>query len=81
MKDSPCGLAVRVPGYRSRNLGSIPGATTFSEKYWVWNGVHSALWVQLRSYLEEKTVKKAENATVGMRHADHVAPSIRKSWH
>jgi hypothetical protein len=22
--------------------GSIPGATKFSEKYWVWNGVHSA---------------------------------------
>jgi hypothetical protein len=25
----------------------------FSEK-WVWNGVHSALWVNLRSYLEER---------------------------
>jgi hypothetical protein len=23
-------------------LGSIPGASTFSEKQWVWNGVHSA---------------------------------------
>jgi hypothetical protein len=23
-------------------LGSIPGATTLSEKQWVWNGVHSA---------------------------------------
>jgi hypothetical protein len=23
--------------------GSILGATTFSEKEWVWNGVHSAL--------------------------------------
>jgi hypothetical protein len=22
--------------------GSIPGATRFSEKWWVWNGVHSA---------------------------------------
>jgi hypothetical protein len=22
--------------------GSIPGETKFSEKYWVWNGVHSA---------------------------------------
>jgi hypothetical protein len=22
-------------------LGSIPGATRFSEKQWVWNGVHS----------------------------------------
>jgi hypothetical protein len=24
------------------------------EKEWVWNGVHSASWVQLRSYLIEK---------------------------
>jgi hypothetical protein len=23
-------------------LGSIPGASIFSEKQWVWNGVHSA---------------------------------------
>jgi hypothetical protein len=30
--DSLCGLVVRVPGYRSRGLGSIPGATRFSEK-------------------------------------------------
>jgi hypothetical protein len=33
--------------------GSIPGASRFSEKQRVWNGVHSALWGQLRSYLEE----------------------------
>jgi hypothetical protein len=25
--DGPCGLLVRVPGYRSRGPGSIPGAT------------------------------------------------------
>jgi hypothetical protein len=45
---------VRVPGHRSRGPGSIPDATRFSEKEWVWNGVHSASWVQLSSYLEEK---------------------------
>jgi hypothetical protein len=33
--------------------GSIPGATKFSEKYWLYNGVHSASWVQLRSYMED----------------------------
>jgi hypothetical protein len=38
--DRLCGLLLRVLGYRSRGLGSIPGATIFSEKYWVWNGVH-----------------------------------------
>jgi hypothetical protein len=27
-----CGLVVRVPGYRSEILGSIPAATRFSEK-------------------------------------------------
>jgi hypothetical protein len=32
-------LVVRVPGYRSRSPGSIHGATRFSEKWWVWNGV------------------------------------------
>jgi hypothetical protein len=35
-------------------------------------------------YLIEKVavpVYKAESMTVGIRHADHVALSIRKSWH
>jgi hypothetical protein len=27
-----CGLVIRVPGYRSRGPGSIPGATRYSEK-------------------------------------------------
>jgi hypothetical protein len=27
-----CGLVARVPGYRSRGPGSVPGATRFSEK-------------------------------------------------
>jgi hypothetical protein len=26
-------------------------------------------------------VQETENTAVGIRHADHVAPSIRKSWH
>jgi hypothetical protein len=47
------GLVVRVPGYRSRGLGSILGTAGLSEKQFFWNGVHSASWVQLRSYLEE----------------------------
>jgi hypothetical protein len=36
--DCLCGLVARVPGYRSRGPGSIPSATRFSEKYWVWGG-------------------------------------------
>jgi hypothetical protein len=53
-KDRLCGLVVRVPGYRSRDSGSIAGATRFSEEWWVRNGVHSDSWVQLKSYLKEK---------------------------
>jgi hypothetical protein len=30
--DRSCALVVRIPGYRSRSLGLIPGATRFSEK-------------------------------------------------
>jgi hypothetical protein len=32
VRDRLCGLVVRVPGYRSRGSGLIPGATRFSEK-------------------------------------------------
>jgi hypothetical protein len=32
LSDRLCGLVARVPGYRSRGPGSIPGATGFSEK-------------------------------------------------
>jgi hypothetical protein len=49
-----CGVVVRLPGYKSRGPGFIPGATRFSEKQWVSNEVHPASWVQLRSYLKEK---------------------------
>jgi hypothetical protein len=48
--DRLCGLVLRVPGYRSRDPGTIPGATISSENQWVRNGVHSASWVQLRNY-------------------------------
>jgi hypothetical protein len=42
MFDRLCGPVFRVPGYRFRGPGSIPVTTRFTEKYWVWNGVHSA---------------------------------------
>jgi hypothetical protein len=42
VRDRLCGLVATAPGYRSIGPGSIPGATRFSEKQWVWNGVHSA---------------------------------------
>jgi hypothetical protein len=46
---------VRVPGYRSRGPGSIPVATRFSEKEWVWNGVYSASWVTIEELLGRKS--------------------------
>jgi hypothetical protein len=34
--------------------GSIPGTSRFSQKQRVWDGIHSASWEQLWSYLKEK---------------------------
>jgi hypothetical protein len=66
--DRLCGLVVRVPDYRSRSPGSIPGATRFSEKWCDWNEVRSVSWVQLRSHLKGKVaapVYKTEITAVG----------------
>jgi hypothetical protein len=81
--DRLCSLVIRVPGYKSRDPCSIPGATWFSEKWW--NGVHAASWVQLRSYLEatcssfgleNRNYGRGESAALTTRH-----PSIRTSRH
>jgi hypothetical protein len=41
--------------------------------------------IQLRSYLKKKSsgsdLEKTENTAVGIRRADHAAPSISKSWY
>jgi hypothetical protein len=37
--DSLCGLSSWL---QIQSLGSIPDATRFSEKWWVWNRIHSA---------------------------------------
>jgi hypothetical protein len=50
----PLWYSDQISGYKSSGPGSVRGATRFSEKYWVWNGVYSAWWVQLRTFLEEK---------------------------
>jgi hypothetical protein len=36
--------------------------------------------LNLERYNYHTTAKKIENTAVGIRHADHVAPSIRRSW-
>jgi hypothetical protein len=44
-----CGLVVRVSGYKS-----IPNATRYFEKYWVWKGVHSLVGT-IEELLERKS--------------------------
>jgi hypothetical protein len=83
--DHLCGIVVRALGYRSGGPGSIPGTTRFSGKRTVVGLERGPL--SLVSTIEEllyrkvaAPVSKTENMAVGIRHADHVAPSIRKSW-
>jgi hypothetical protein len=45
---------VRIPGYRSRGLGSIPGATRISEKQCFVEPGLLSLVSTTRSYLKEK---------------------------
>jgi hypothetical protein len=58
----------------------IPDTTRFSD----WNGVHSRLLSTIEELLGRRSSAsglKSENTAVGIRYADHVAPSIRQSWH
>jgi hypothetical protein len=79
--DRLCGLVVRVLGYRSGGSGSIPG-TTRKNVVGLERGLLS-LVSTTEEVLDRKVaapVQKTENTAVGIRHADHVAPSIRKRW-
>jgi hypothetical protein len=67
--DRLCGLVVRVLGYRSGGPGSIPGTTRKKS---------SGATEELLERKEATPVYKTENTAVGIRHANHVAPSIRK---
>jgi hypothetical protein len=49
-----CGAVIRVPGYKSKGTGSIPGATRFSEKLWVWNRVYTASLSTIDEHLKGK---------------------------
>jgi hypothetical protein len=80
---------VRVLGYRSGGPVSIPGTTRFSEgkkKRKTVVGLERgplSLVSTTEELLDRKVaapVSKIENTAEGIRHADHVAPSIRKSW-
>jgi hypothetical protein len=79
--DRLCGLVVRVLGYRSGGPGSIPGTTR--EKVVGLERGPLSLVSTTEELLDRKVsapVYKTENTAVGILHADHVAPSIRKRW-
>jgi hypothetical protein len=80
--DRLCGLVVRVPGYRSTGPGSIPG---YYKKKVVGleRGPLSLVSTteELRGRNSSGSGLKTKNTALGIRHADHVAPSIRKSCH
>jgi hypothetical protein len=72
---------VRVLGYRSGGPGSIP-ALPEKKVVGLERGALS-LVSTTEEVLDRKVaapVYKTENTAVGTRHANHVAPSIRKSW-
>jgi hypothetical protein len=85
LRDRLCGLVARVPGYRSRGPGSIPGVTRFSGKVVGLKRGPLSLVSTIEKLLEWKSsgsgLESREYKAVGIRHADHVASSIRKSWH
>jgi hypothetical protein len=79
--DRLCGLLVRVLGYRSGGPGSILGTTR--KKIVVLGRGLLSLVSTTEELLNRKIaapVYKTENTAVGIRHADHVAPTFRISW-
>jgi hypothetical protein len=80
--DRLCGLVVRVLVYRSGGPGSIPGTTKKRNEVGLERGPLS-LVSTTEELLNRKVavpVYKTENTAEGIRHADLVAPSSRKSW-
>jgi hypothetical protein len=78
--DHLCGLVVRVLGYRSGGPDSISGTTRKKNVVGLERGPLS-LVTTTEELFDRKVaapVDKTENTAVGIRHADHVAPSIRK---
>jgi hypothetical protein len=78
--DRLCGLVVRVLDYRSR--GPVFDSRALQKKLGLERGAPS-LVSTTEELLHRKVaapVSKTKNTAVGIRHADHVAPSIRISW-
>jgi hypothetical protein len=81
LMDRLCGIVVRVLGNRSGDPDSIPGTTRKKKAVGLERGPLS-LVSTTQELLDRKVaapVYKTENTAVGIHHADHVAPSIRKN--
>jgi hypothetical protein len=81
MDDRLCGLVVRVLDYRSRGPGFDSRA--LQKKVDGLERGPLSFVSTTEELLDRKVaapVYKTENTAVGIRYADHVAPSIRKSW-
>jgi hypothetical protein len=80
--DRLCDLVVRVLGYRSGGPSSIPGTTRKKNVVGLERGPLSLVSTteELLDRKVEAPVYKTENTAGGIRHADHVARFIRKSW-
>jgi hypothetical protein len=77
--DRLCGLVVRVLGYRFGGPGSI--SSTTRKKILDLERGPLSLVSTTEELLDRKVaalVYKTENTAVGIRHADHVGPSIRR---
>jgi hypothetical protein len=80
--DRLCGLVVRVLGYRSGGPCSIPGTTRKIKVVGLERGPFSLVSTS-EELLDRKVaapIQKTEDKAVGIRHADHMALSIRNSW-
>jgi hypothetical protein len=79
--DRLCDLVVRVLGYRSGGPGF--DSRHYQKKVMGLGRGPLSLVSATEELLDRKVAAsayKTENTVVGIRHADHVAPSIRKSW-
>jgi hypothetical protein len=85
VEDRLCGLAVRVPGYRSRSPGF--GSPRY-QIFWEVVGLERRRLnlVNITEVLLEwkssgSGSRNSRLTAVGIRRTDHATPSIRNSWH
>jgi hypothetical protein len=77
-------LVVRVPGYRSRGPGSIPGATRFSEWVvleWCALSLASTIGELLGRNSSGFGLERRDYCCTGSASLTIVHPSIHKRWH